>query len=197
MKRVVKLSFVLAAVSLTLAPHALADTFSFHFTEDNGTIVGTLVGNLSSPGQYAITSGSGTLTDTYWPSGNGVYSLVPDPSSPTPTNSIIPVSWFQYDDLLTPAAPNGEILDYYGLYFYNSSLGLAINIWGNGAGDPYTWEVADSGGYRIGGSGQFTVPEASTALLLSVMMTVLGMGVFAHRLRKNTMIIVSATKEHL
>jgi hypothetical protein len=185
MKRVVKLSVVLAAAGLTLAPHARADAFVFGFSTGSGiSITGTLVGNSISPGQYAITSGSAILTDTNWPSGNGVYPLVPDPISPAPTNSTIPVNWFTYDDLLTPAATNGEILNINGLYFCDSSLGLAINIWGHGAGNPYEVEVADSGGYRVGGFGEFTVPEASTTLLSGMMMAALGMGVLAGRLRK-------------
>jgi len=158
----------LTAGILAIVPFAKADTFSYLFTTSNGTtFTGTLSGDLSSPGVDAITGGSGTLNDTYFPSGNGVFNLVPDSDSPNPTNSTVPVTWFTYDDLLTPGAPDGEILDTNGLYFYDSSLGLAINIWGNGSGQPYTWELADSGGYRDGGDGEFYItPEPASLMLL-------------------------------
>ena len=169
MKKFCLALFAIAAV-LAITPAALADTFAFEFDSSGATITGTLTGNLSSPGVYAITGVSATLNDTSWPSGNGVYDLVSDPSSPNPTNSTVPVDWFTYDDLLTPGAPQGAILDADGLYFYDSSLGMAINIWGNGAGLPDTWELADSGGYRVGGNGDFSVseitPEPSSLLLL-------------------------------
>lgn len=167
MKRFCLVLLALAA-ALAITPAAFADTFSFLFTTSNGTTFsGSLTGDLSSLGVYAITSGSGTLADTNWASGNGAYPVVPDPSSPNPTNSTVPVTWFTYDDLLTPGASDGEILDNNGLYFYDSSLQLAINIWSNGAGQPYTWELADSGGYRDGGDGEFYItPEPDSLLLL-------------------------------
>ena len=125
MKRFCLSLFAIAAV-LAIAPAALADNFAFEFDTGSATITGTLTGNLSSPGVYAITSGSAALSDAYWPSGNGDYDLVPDLSSPAPTNSTVPVNWFTYDDLLTPGAPQGAILDDDGLYLYDSSLGLAF-----------------------------------------------------------------------
>lgn len=168
MKKIYLAIFAIMA-ALAITPKAFADTFSFLFVASDGlTITGTLTGDPSTaPGVYAINSGSGTLNETSWPSGNGVYSVVSDPNTPSTANSTVPVNWFTYDDLLTPLAPVGGILDGNGLLLYDSSLGLIINIWGNGPGSPDTWNLDDSGGYRVGGEGEFYItPEPSSLLLL-------------------------------
>lgn len=170
-----KLLVVLFVLTLTLmAVPAMADTFDFTFTNASGDAVlsGQLGGDPIGKDAlgndvFAITYGSATFSDTAWNGGNGTYSVALNPNSPNPANSTVPVGYFTYDDLLTPWAPAGGALDGYGLLVLNGPDTLAIYIGGTGIGNPYYWQLADSGGYRVGGNdGSLVVTPEPASLLM-------------------------------
>lgn len=170
------LALLALAVALALTPAAQADTFSFTFTGvtnkgANISLSGQLVGTeTTTAGVFDIISGSGTFSE---PTGCcvGTYSVHPnpDPNSLNPAEFPIDGVIFQYDNKLTPWAPAGGALDYFGLLVFKSEGNLAINIWGTGIGHPYEWAIYDSGGNKgeDGKNGSFTVtPEPGSLMLL-------------------------------
>jgi hypothetical protein len=130
----VRHSVVLIAFSLVLAwpVQAHADEFTFIARDGaSGTIsVGLLEASANGDGTFTATSGvlvvlSGPI--------EGTYDLYPNPNPPGFFSS--PTGAFTVDDQLFPG--ENPTLDVYGLLFTGN--GLEINIWGNGAGVPYSY----------------------------------------------------------
>lgn len=184
-----KLSLVLLALALAFAitPAALAapvyETIGFTYTDLTGgvTATGTVAGDSISPGVFNVTTGSGTFNE-----GNGpvAITLLANPNSPGVGTS--PSGAFNYDNLVTPGAPTGQILDTTGGLLFleasgsnNPSGNTELNIWsltGVAASGQDNWSEHGPAGYSPdpsgwGAPGTFTVtsvkvPEPSMALLL-------------------------------
>lgn len=74
---------------------------------------------------------------------------------------------FNVDDLLYDPAVPGASFDIPGLAF--SAAGRDWNLWGNGAGQPYSLQAFDGSGYPVVDFGRATitpVPESATWILL-------------------------------
>jgi hypothetical protein len=124
----------LVALALALAwpARASAQTFTFSATDSgSGTFsYGVLGATDNDDGSYTATSGYLIVISG---ANVGTYSLFPNPVAP----AIYTTSdgAFLIDDLLYPG--ENPTLDDYGLLFTGN--GLEINIWGNGAGIPYSY----------------------------------------------------------
>ncbi len=140
--------------------------FTFTFTGSGVSGSGSLTGTAIGSGVYNITTGTGTFNDG---SGSVTITLIANPNAPGTTNSSI----FTYDDLVTPGALTGLILDNSGLLFAESN-GAELNLWGDGlanggngiAGSSLDTWYEDSGPNGNGTFAISTVPEPSMALLL-------------------------------
>jgi len=139
-----------------------------------GSVVGTgvLIGvqQAGNPGVYNVTGGYGTFNDG---SGSVSLSLV---INPIPGNvSYSPTGGFIYDNVVTPAAGPGLILDYWGLLFAEAHSG-ELNLYANNlpVGGPVTdisYEEGRNGTLVASGTFSMTgftlpVPEPSMAFLL-------------------------------
>jgi hypothetical protein len=134
----------LIALTLALAfPFgAKADTFTFTASDsDSGTFsYGVLQATNNGDGTFTATSGY--LVVISGPD-VGEYDLFPNPNPPFPFVS--PAGAFIVDDELYPG--QDPLLDMYGLLFTGG--GLEINIWGNGAGIPYSYYSWNGSTYNL------------------------------------------------
>ncbi len=144
---IVRHSVVLIAFSLVLAwpVRVHADEFTFIATDHaSGTLsVGLLVASPNGDGTFTATGGflivfSGPIA--------GTYDLYPNPDPPGSFSS--PEGFFVVNDQLFPG--QSPTLDEYGLLFTGN--GLEINIWGNGAGVPYSYYAANGTDYILSGN---------------------------------------------
>jgi hypothetical protein len=144
------------AAAFAITPMAQASTFAFSYTAPGGVSgSGTLTGTYG-PGYVVITSGTGTFDDGV---NSGSISLISNPN--VPNSSVSPSGYFAYDDLLSPGASDGEVLDINGLLF--SFDGMELNLWEQGAAGMDGW--AESNGNS--GYGELTVtPEPGSLLLM-------------------------------
>ena len=74
----------------------------------------------------------------------GTFSLVDNRNSPT-TYFASPLGLFIYDNTLY--YPKNPLLNNWGLLFSNENGTIELNIWGNGAGYPYSASLGKSGEY--------------------------------------------------
>ncbi len=159
------------AVAFLLPVLASADTFGWSFADTNENVSGsgTLDATLSStPGQYDITDGSGTLDYQ----GN-VFSVT---FAPCPTYGSPPTCSIRnsggtdliYDNLLFPGNAPADQLDGNGVDLVpGPGTEPAINIWGGGSPMYFV-------GYGAGESGALTTPFSITPEPASF--TLLGLG---------------------
>lgn len=143
--------------------------FTFVSNDLSVTAVGVLDATPCTAGMCAY---SGIITVAA--SGNsqdvGTSPLFANPSAPSASYS--PSGYFIYDDTLQPGANPSITND--GLLFITAG-GLEINIFSNGPSSPVpngSYQFYDNAGYNILGNFTLTeVPEASSAVLLSFLLT--------------------------
>jgi hypothetical protein len=146
---------LLVAVILCASAMSFADTFSFSFTSATANISGQLTGTqIGSTGVFNITSGFGTFTDNTGCCG-GVYNVIFSSNY-----------GFSFDNLLTPGALAGGLLDVNGLLVFKTAGGLELNIFGNGIGQPYSLYVYDAEGFREAADGAFYLTPEPASLMM-------------------------------
>jgi PEP-CTERM motif len=107
------------------APVAYGETFKFTYSGPSALFGTVLIsGSEASPGAFDITSGTDVVTGGS--SLTGIFSVVPNPSFPSP--SLSAGGRFNYDNALFPSST--APVDHYGLLFGNSSG--QINLYSNG-----------------------------------------------------------------
>jgi PEP-CTERM motif len=150
------IAFLALAAAFAITPMAQADTFGFSYTAPGGVSGwGTLTGTYG-PGYVVITSGTGTFDDGV---NSGTISLISNPNAPK--SSLSPSGSLAYDDLLSPGASDGNVLDVDGLLF--SFDGMELNLWEEGSPGQDGW--AENNGNS--GYGELTVtPEPGSLLLM-------------------------------
>ncbi|HMD84808.1 MAG TPA: hypothetical protein VKO18_08920 [Terriglobia bacterium] len=191
MKRTLSLLFLSLVVMLGLSLTAVADEFSYTYTGDGFTAMGTLNGTPISPGTpYALSTGgittptdafditSGTINLTGSLTGSGTLYANPN----TTSYSTSPDGLFWYDDLLYLSS--NPQLDIDGLLFEVSGSVVSLNIWGNAPAPNYSLYEGQNGGYPYQyANGSFTAtvtPEPASILLATAFF--LAAGLFHRRL---------------
>ena len=161
-------------VSLALGAVCAASAEQFEFTysgdgvNDLNSAYGSLTATNNMDGTFLATAGTMVVTASSNPVMLGSFSL----SSSS--------DFFNINNLLY--YPGTQSLDNLGLLFKNN-VGAAVNIWGNGAPDNYSFYGNDGSGYNPSNDyhGTFTlkaVPEPFT-----VSLAVAGLGLAARRRR--------------
>ncbi|MGO9338885.1 MAG: hypothetical protein ACLPY1_15410 [Terracidiphilus sp.] len=169
------------AMAIAIAPAAKAGSFSFTVAENGISSSGVLTYSPISIGVDEITGITGTFSDL----GAGIKNakitgLVPgsySSSNPSEVPAASGYSW-EYDNLFYAAgdapsvggSPAGGLLDLWGVLFTVTG-GDEVNIWGNGAGNPYT--AGDSMGLSNGSFSDYgtaidftAAPEPPSLMLL-------------------------------
>jgi hypothetical protein len=152
------------ATGLTITPAALADSFTYTYSDSNGVIAsGVLTGNLIDPGEYLITSGSITLSGSADPLLDESGILIANPPYAFEVGGGTTLNGL--DDLLFPGL-NPQLDTDGGIAFLMSS-GLGVGIGGNGP-DSYwifggNWTLNDNGTFN---ATLASTPEPSSLLLL-------------------------------
>lgn len=128
-----KLVAILAFACLS----TVANASNLSFTVNAGTNIGT--GSVVTDAVGLATSGSLVLTSGLV----GTYSLLAYTGAPE--QKISPLGAFMYNNMTY----NGTAadLDVYGLLFVGN--GLEINIWGNGAGNPYSFYAYNGSSFIV------------------------------------------------
>ena len=156
-----------AAVCLAVAAglicgRANAATFNFDFEGINGgpSLIGTFTADPDGA-NYHVTGLSGIFD----PGGQGAGPLV----AGGPGVFTTPAGLYNVDNIYYPNGGQGGLLDIYGLGFYIN--GAEANLWGNGAGQPYTlsiyalnYDPGYAGGLSVEGNLVFAAAVASTPL---------------------------------
>ena len=129
-----------AALIMISSPLLKADSFAWTDTGADFYASGTLSATDIGGGVYVANSGSGTAT-------GGIFnddSLTLWAGSDDGSDQTSPSGLFYFDNELFP--DTSSLLDDGGLLFIDNATGGDLNIWGNGAGIPYsTWtEVGGS-----------------------------------------------------
>jgi hypothetical protein len=165
--------FIALAAALAITPAAMADTYSYVYSDGTDTATGTLDVTSLGGGTYGILGGTITISGPNGIDGSGV--VLPDPSGPgsvwteaNPPNS--GGADYIADNLFFPG--QNPQLDDDGFNFELTSYagpagGIWGNLWGNGPGNYTLLE----GAYNIDSSGSFdatpaAVPEPSSLFLL-------------------------------
>jgi len=185
------IALIAMAAALAISPVARADSFTFTYTAGGGVSgSGTLDGTFLGPGEWSLTSGSGSFNDG---TNSGSIALTANPNAPG--SSLSPSTYFTYDDLLFLWAGPGQVLDVDGLLF--SFAGLELNLWDTGGG-PGTDGWGENNGNS--GSGTFTitgasippseVPEPPTLPLLGA--GLVGLSIFLVRREKPSVLALNA-----
>lgn len=149
---------------------ARADDFVFSYSSDLAAAHGVLSGVSNGNGTCSILSGV-LIVDSG--AASGTYNLVAHSgTSPFYSNS----GFFIVNNQLRTAT-TGQSLDIYGLLF--SGNNTEINIWGNGAGQGYTFYSHNSVNMRTNGEFTFSAVPAPATL------TAIGFGtIFLRRKRR-------------
>jgi hypothetical protein len=157
----VGITFILALL-LTCAGQAGATQYTFSFSgtaiRGSGTLDAQDNGNWTS----TVTGGYSTVD------GLGTFTLVTNPNAPDITYST--GGAFRYDDLLYSSQP---FLDNFGLLFFNDTSDMQLNLWGNGAGSPYSaWTYINGATWYNAQNDDVVfnvnpVPEPSTLFLVA------------------------------
>jgi len=133
---------------------AIANADAISFNVDAGDNVG--IGSIFTDSSGFATSGSLDMTSG---SITGIYSLFSGGGSPTYS----PKGAFIYDNM-TFSGTAAVNLNYWGLLFVGK--GLEINIWGNGAGNPYSFWSYNGSSYNVSSNAatfSIVAPAASPA----------------------------------
>jgi hypothetical protein len=158
-----KFSFTLLAMAAALAitPAAVADSFSYTITGSNFTADVTFTtGNtaLSVPGPgggnvnaYLITNVAGTFDITGNSPINFTSATVANAGGANADN-LADNGEFLFDNLLYPALPGNEVLDWGGVVFAPNNGSYYLNLFGgafgSGAPDDTSFYFADNGNYH-------------------------------------------------
>ncbi|XVJ58380.1 MAG: hypothetical protein HEQ23_02870 [Tepidisphaera sp.] len=137
----------LAVASVGASAHAQSQDFIFDFRSDMVCATGRISGLMNSDGWVSILDGE---LEVIAGAHAGRYDLIDNPGGTSA--SISPAGYFIYDNQLAPGEPSS--LNTYGLLF--GAGGTEINIWGNGANNPYTF-YARNGSAILSSDGGFTI----------------------------------------
>jgi hypothetical protein len=154
----------LAAASIAASAHAQSQDFIFDFRSDMVCATGRISGLMNSDGWVSILDGE---LEVIAGAHAGRYDLIGNPGGTSA--SISPAGYFIYDNQLSPSSP--AMLNTYGLLF--GAGGTEINIWGNGANNPYTF-YARNGSAILSSDGGLTI--ASVPAPAGVELAALGLG---------------------
>ena len=133
---------------------------TFNGSDNDVTITGSGTIDATPNGDGSYTAIAGSITFTSGPD-TGTFGLFPKLLGTSPSGA------FYYDNQLTPTAATGGILDIDGLLFINGAT--EINLWGNGAGIPDTFDSwTAKGGYTGEVAGTFTAVATTTATAVAV-----------------------------
>ncbi len=162
MKKIIAL---LALACLCTSVNAATYSFAVNAGSDTGS--GTLVTNatgFATSGSLVMSSGSDV----------GAYTLFSGGGTPT----VSPFGAFIFDNMTLGGS--ALALDYWGLLFVGN--GLEINIWGNGAGNPFSFYSHNGSFYNVSSNAaSFTLTAATPIpaavwLFSSALMGLVGIG---------------------
>jgi hypothetical protein len=168
------------ALFLFIANTAMATTYDFSFSDGtyfygSGVLTASPIENAN--GSFTVQSGTCTVFSSEASNAAymGAYNLYVNPSKPDYQASISPLGDFIYNNQIY-TAPTQPFLDIDGLLFTNRR-GDELNIWENGAGDPYSAYIGLPGyNYPVTGDAHFgasPVPEPPTMMMFGVSMFIL------------------------
>ncbi len=165
---------IAAAAICASTGHALAADQVFNFTYSDALTTATGSVTASDNGNGSFTAYTGTLLIS-GSSFDGLYSLWLNPAAPATAYS--PRNVFIIDNQVFPSGPS--LFNQYGLLF--TSPTREVNVWGNGAGVPWSlWSSTGSGYDYSNDQGAVTyesnpVPAPAGAIALA------GLGMFFMR----------------